>query len=143
VEFIKTFGYDDVVLINEDSQVYFTSRGIKGEIFDLPTAKYQKLINDAKEKELSLNLENEPLVNTGLAKVWKKVLKTKKVAFQDFSFYTPDNKDMFFVGAPIFEEGSDRIINVVVLKILLKAAIRLPALQKTLRTLLFRPTFLL
>jgi len=118
VEFIKTFGYDDVLLINEDSQVYFTSLGIKRDLFGLPTAKYQKFINDAKEKELSLNLKNEPLANTGLAKVWKKVLKTKKIAFQDFSFYTPDNKNVLFVGAPIFEQGSDRIINIIVLKIL-------------------------
>ncbi len=117
-EFIQTFGYDDAVMINENAQVFFTSLRIKGSVFDFPTADYYKLIDEAKEKELSFNLSNGPLADTGLAKVWKKVIKTKEVAFQDFSFYKPDNKNVLFVGAPMFEQGSDRIINVIVLKIL-------------------------
>jgi len=118
LEFIQTFGYDDAVLINNKAQVYFTTLRIEGNIFDLPTEDYNKLVNEAKDKELTLNLEREPLKDTGLAKVWKKVLETKKIAYQDFSFYEPDNRKVLFVGAPIFEEGGDNIINVIVLKIL-------------------------
>ena len=118
LEFIQTFGYDDAVLINNKAQVYFTTLRIEGNIFDLPTEDYNKLVNEAKDKELTLNLEREPLKDTGLAKVWKKVLETKKKAYQDISFYEPDNRKVLFVGAPIFEEGGDNIINVIVLKIL-------------------------
>jgi methyl-accepting chemotaxis protein len=116
-EFIQTFGYDDAVLINEKAQVFFTSLRIKENVFNLTQPHYKELVAAAKEKELSLNLNNSSLQDSGLAKVWKKVLKTKKPAFQDFSFYEPDNKQMLFVGAPIFEMGSDRITNVIVLKV--------------------------
>jgi methyl-accepting chemotaxis protein len=116
-EFIQTFGYDDAVLINDEAQVFFTSLRIKENVFDLTLPQYKELINPAKENELSLNLRNSPLQDSGLAKVWEKVLATKKPAFQDFSFYKPDNKQVFFVGAPIFEPGSDRITNVIVLKV--------------------------
>jgi len=116
-DFILTFGYADFLLINKEAQVSLTSMGIKKNVFDLTTPEYQNHINDAKNKDLTSNLKNGPLVNSGLAKVWKKVIKTKKVSFQDFSFYKPDNKNILFVGAPIFEQGSDQIINVVILKI--------------------------
>lgn len=118
LEFIYTFGYDDAVLINDKAQVYFTTLKIKENVFDLATEEYNKLVDEAKDRELTLNLEREPLKDTGLARVWKKVLQTKKMAYQDFSFYEPDNQKVLFVGAPIFEEGSDEIINVIVLKVL-------------------------
>jgi len=116
-EFILTFGYDDFLLINKEAQVSLTSMGIKKNVFDLATKEYEEYINAAKDKDLTSNLKNGPLMNSGLAKVWKKVIKTKKTSFQDFSYYEPDNKQVLFVGAPIFEQGSDQIINVVVLKI--------------------------
>jgi hypothetical protein len=49
VQFIKTFGYDDFLLINMEAQVALTSLGIKKNVFDLPTAEYQKLINENNE----------------------------------------------------------------------------------------------
>lgn len=115
--FIRTFGYDDVILINDKAQIYFTSLRIKEDVFSIAQPKYKELVAAAKKKELSFNLKTSSLQDSGLAKVWKKVLETKEPAFQDFSYYKPDDKQVLFVGAPIFEMGSDRIADVVVLKV--------------------------
>ncbi len=55
-----------------------------------------------KNDDLGTNLGYGKYKNTGLAKLWKNIVKTGKVAIVDFESYPPlNNKQTAFVGAPI------------------------------------------
>jgi methyl-accepting chemotaxis protein len=57
-----------------------------------------------KLKDMGTNLRTGPYKNEGLASLWKKVVQSKKIEFQDFSPYTPRNGEpTAFIGAPIFD----------------------------------------
>ncbi|MCP4714464.1 MAG: hypothetical protein GY868_05045 [Deltaproteobacteria bacterium] len=117
-QFIKTYGYDDFVLINDKGQVALKTLETKKDIISLTSPEYREIIIALQKKELSENLKHGRLKDSGLAQVWHKVLKTKAVAFQDFTFYPPDNKPVFFIGAPVFSEnGNNDVVAVVVLKV--------------------------
>jgi len=78
-----------------------------------------------RESDLGTNLTTGSLSNSGLARLWSKVIKQKKVVFEDFSIYAPSNSPAFFVGVPVkasdgsviaviaFQVGTDRINDLV------------------------------
>jgi len=85
--FLKEFHIYDIFLVN-----------LKGDV----------IYTDFKEKDFATNLINGPYANTGLSRVFKKSLHTKKgnVAFEDFTFYEPSyNKPAAFLATPLFSQG--------------------------------------
>ena len=74
----------------------------------------------AKEADLGENLSYGKYKNSGLAKLWEKVLKNRGKAFVDFEPYAPSNNEpCAFVGAPVKKDGE--VIGVVALQLPLGA----------------------
>ena len=57
-----------------------------------------------KRKDLGETLDTGKLRDEGLGRLWRKVVKTDAMAFEDFSPYSPwDGKESAFIGAPIHD----------------------------------------
>jgi methyl-accepting chemotaxis protein len=88
----ESTGYDDIYLIdNLTGEVSFTYR---------------------RRNELGTNLKNGPYKESGLARVWEKVSRTRKPATVDFSPFGQDGTPLMFVATPC-EINSDGNINTV------------------------------
>lgn len=75
----------------------------------------------AKEADLGTNLNHGQYQSSGLAKLWRRVVDTQHVAFQDFAQYAPSNNEpAAFVGAPIINKEG-KTIAVMALQLSLKA----------------------
>ncbi len=71
-----------------------------------------------KESDWGQNLSSGSLKNSGLAKVWQKVVETKKTAIVDLEKYAPSNNaPAQFIATPIFNETGDEIISVFAIQI--------------------------
>jgi methyl-accepting chemotaxis protein len=95
--FIKAHGYYDLFLIcAPHGHVMFTV---------------------AKESDLGTNLGSGPYKNEGLAHLWKHVVETKDVVFEDFEAYTPSKGEQAaFAGAPITNAAGE-LLGLVALQI--------------------------
>lgn len=81
-------GYRDMLLLsNTDGSVMYTA---------------QKL------SDLGANLQQGALKDSGLAKVWKRVVETGKPAFVDFTIYEPSKEPSAFMGVPVLDEDGSR-----------------------------------
>ncbi|MGA1867608.1 MAG: methyl-accepting chemotaxis protein [bacterium] len=65
------------------------------------------LYTSAKESDLGSNLKTGLYSESGLALLWRKVLKDKHATMVDFSNYGPTNKPAAFIGAPAFDNKGD------------------------------------
>jgi len=75
----------------------------------------------AKEADLGTNLSVGPYRNSGLAKVWQRVVETKKAVFQDFTPYAPSNNEpAAFIGYPVWDTNGI-VTSVVALQLSIKA----------------------
>ena len=82
--FAKIHGYDDIYIIDRDFGLIMFS------------------ITEA--SDLGKPLTRDELKNTGLAKIWAKVSKTKQWAIEDFAAYGPKNDQWAaFIGAPVID----------------------------------------
>ncbi len=68
------------------------------------------------QEALGTNLKSGPYMDSGLGKIWMKILSEEKAVMVDFSDYAPDGNLAAFIGAPVFDQGGD-IFGVVVLQI--------------------------
>lgn len=99
--YMKMYGYYDIFIIcAKHGHVMYTA---------------------AKESDLGANLSHGSLRESGLGKLWARIVSTEKPAFQDFSPYAPSNNDpAAFIGYPVF--GPDgNLESVVALQLSLKA----------------------
>jgi methyl-accepting chemotaxis protein len=88
-------GYYDVFLISVEGDVVYTA---------------------ARESDLGQNLVNGGLRDSGLGRLYSKVLKDQKTLIEDYSAYGPSgNKQSIFVGAPI--RDGDRIVGIMAMQI--------------------------
>ncbi len=96
-KYVKVMGYEDVYLICfKHGHVLFSKSG---------------------KSDLGNNLGTGPLKDSGLAKLWGKVVKTRKVCVDDFEPYAPDNNaQTAFMGGPVFNAAGAPVA-VVALKI--------------------------
>ncbi len=70
-----------------------------------------------KETDLGTNLSGGPYKDSGLARLWKKVVQTKKAAIVDFQPYAPSsNKPAAFAGYPVFGD-QEKLIGVIAFQI--------------------------
>ncbi len=85
--YVKDYGYYDLFVISaKDGHVMYTA---------------------AKESDYGANLSVGSLKESALAKVWKKVVQTKKITFVDMEPYAPSNHaPAMFIGAPVYVEGT-------------------------------------
>ena len=68
------------------------------------------MYTNAKESDLGENLAHGRYNDTGLAKMWKKVVKTGKPAVSDMESYAPSNGDpAMFTGNPVYDENGDML----------------------------------
>lgn len=96
-EFNKKYGYYDLFLIcAKHGHVMYTAE---------------------KEPDLGTNLRHGPFKEEGLAKVWKAVVETGRISFNDFEPYAPSKgAQAAFIGAPI-KDDSGNTVGVVVLQL--------------------------
>lgn len=79
----------------------------------------------AKEKDLGTNLTHGPYRDSGLAKLWQAVNRTKSTSFVDFAPYAPSNGvPAAFVGAPVRDE-TGQLIAVAALQVSLEGINRI------------------
>ncbi len=88
IQFWKDSGHHDVLLICADH----------GHV----------IFSCAKEQDLGTNLLSGHYKDSGLSKLWKKVVSTRKFAVVDFEPYAPsNNKPAAFAGFPVFGSNQD------------------------------------
>jgi methyl-accepting chemotaxis protein len=89
--FIKDYGYKDIFII---------------------CAKHGHVMYTVdKKSDFGANLSTGPLKESGLAEVWKKVLKTQKSTFVDMRPYAPSqNAPAMFLGTPINLHGEMKAV---------------------------------
>lgn len=80
-KFRRTFGFDDIALIDAAGNVVFAV---------------------TKEKDIATNLITGPYKNSGLARVFQNA--KEKTAFEDFSWYEPHNEPVAFIATPIKDQ---------------------------------------
>jgi len=101
VNYMKNYGYYDIFIIcAKHGHVMYTA---------------------AKESDLGANLSHGTLHDSGLGKLWQRVVRTRAVIFQDFAPYAPSNNEpAAFIGAPVFDKDGN-IFAVVALQLSLDA----------------------
>lgn len=71
-----------------------------------------------KEADIGTNLDAGPYKDSGLAKVWRKTVASRKTSIVDFEPYAPSNGEpAAFVGVPIYIDGDMQGVMVVQLSI--------------------------
>jgi len=97
LKYVDVLGYRDLLLLSAD----------KGHI----------IYSVQKGSELGLNVKKNFNEKNPVSVLWKKVLETKGVAFQDFTTYSyRNNKPRAFIGAPVFNLRGD-VTSVVILEL--------------------------
>jgi methyl-accepting chemotaxis protein len=82
-DYVKTYGYYDFFLMcTKHGHVMFTV---------------------AKESDLGANLVYGPLKDESLARLWRRVKDSGKVAFEDYLPYSPSKGHQAFIGAPVYD----------------------------------------
>lgn len=85
-DYVKSYGYYDIFIID----------GPSGQV----------MLTEAKEPDLGSNLATGPYKDSPLGKLWRRVMQSGKVAFEDFEPYAPSKGEpAAFVGAPIIKYG--------------------------------------
>jgi len=69
-----------------------------------------------KESDLGQNLATGQLRDSGLAKLWKAVLRDREITYVDYQHYAPSNEAAMFVGAPVFDKNG-RMYAVIALQV--------------------------
>ena len=86
------------------------------DVFLISSDSGHVLYTVAKEADLGENLSVGKLKDSGLARLWKKVLEEKKEVMVDYSYYEPSGIHAIFLGGPLFDENNN-VIAVVAIQI--------------------------
>jgi len=89
-KYIKMSGYYDLFLISPDGYCFYTV---------------------AKEADYQTNLVNGKYANSGLGKLTRRVLETKKFGLEDFEPYAPSNNEpAAFIAQPVVHKGKVELV---------------------------------
>ncbi|MBL4903107.1 MAG: methyl-accepting chemotaxis protein [Desulfocapsa sp.] len=103
-----------------DLAVYMNDYGYY-DVFIISAKHGHVMYTAAKEADLGTNLSVGPYRNSALGKLWQRVVKTKKAAFQDFAPYAPSNNEpAAFIGYPVLD-NNEIVTSVIALQITPKA----------------------
>ena len=95
--YLEVFGYQDIYLIS----------GSQGHV--MYTAEH--------DRDLRTNLKTGPYKDSGLARLWAKVVKERKAAIEDFTEYAATGKVGAFIGAPVFDEKKEIVTAVIAVQV--------------------------
>jgi methyl-accepting chemotaxis protein len=87
--YMDTYGYDDM---------YF-----------ICAAHGHVMVTMEKRSDMGTNLSTGSLKDSGLARLWAKVVEEKKVVYEDFSDYAPSGGPAMFMGAPVYDDAGNFI----------------------------------
>ena len=88
-------------------QVYMKDYGYY-DIFLIDSVTGHVIYSAAKESDYGENLKTGSLKNSGLGKVFSKILENKRATFEDMKPYAPSNgAPAMFLGTPIFNEDNN------------------------------------
>ena len=79
------------------------------DIFFMSASNGYVMYSVTAENDLGTNLSLGEYRNTGLAKLWATVVKTKKSAMTDFEYYAPSGENAAFIGSPVFNDNGELI----------------------------------
>ncbi len=100
---------------------FWKDGGHYSDIFLICAKHGHVMYTSAKKKDMGENLGHGPYKDTGLARLWKKVVQTGKRAFVDFSPYAPSNNEpAAFAGYPV-KNAEGKLRGVIVFKISIEA----------------------
>lgn len=100
-KYVKSYGYYDLFLINPDGYVFYSA---------------------AKEADYQTNMVNGKYSSSGLGKLTRKVLESKKYEIQDFEPYAPSNDEpASFIAIPIVDKRDNELELIVSLQLSLEA----------------------
>jgi methyl-accepting chemotaxis protein len=100
-KYVELYGYYDLFLIMPDGYVIYTA---------------------AREADYQSNLVSGPYKNSGLGKMFQKVMETRKYQVADFAPYAPSNDEpAAFVGRPVINAKTDKVEAVIALQLSLAA----------------------
>ena len=87
------------------------------DLFVICAAHGHVMFTAGKRADAGSNLMNGPYRDSGLARLWRRVVTTKQTAFEDFQPYAPqENIPAAFVGIPI-HSASDEVVGVLALQV--------------------------
>ncbi|GAK52605.1 chemotaxis sensory transducer [Candidatus Moduliflexus flocculans] len=87
------------------------------DLFLVCAAHGHVMFTVGKHADAGSNLKSGPYRDSGLARLWRKVVTTKQAAFEDFQPYAPqENVPAAFVGIPL-HSASDEVIGMLALQI--------------------------
>ncbi|HDL89301.1 MAG TPA: methyl-accepting chemotaxis protein, partial [Thermodesulforhabdus norvegica] len=110
-------GYREIVRKYEKSLKTYTQTHGYQDLFIICPKHGHVMYSVAEKPDLGTNLAYGPYKNEGLAKLWKKVMKTKTVVIEDFTPYSPrQGQQVAFIGAPVFDKRHT-LIGVIALQI--------------------------
>jgi len=83
----------------------FTATKDYDNLFVIDWSRGHVLYTVARRADLGTNLSSGPLRNSGLAELWREVVRREALAFTDFQPYAPlNNRPACFLGAPVMDE---------------------------------------
>ncbi|SLM28202.1 Protein with methyl-accepting chemotaxis protein (MCP) signaling domain [Desulfamplus magnetovallimortis] len=89
-KYTELYGYYDMFLLNPDGYCFFTV---------------------TRETDYQSNFLNGPYADSGLGKLFKKVMASKKFGIADFAPYAPSNNEpCAFIAQPVIHEGNVEIV---------------------------------
>lgn len=78
------------------------------DIFIICAKHGHVMYSAATESDLGTNLVHGPYRESGLARLWSKVVERRAAVFEDFSAYAPSNGEpAAFIGHPVFNESGE------------------------------------
>lgn len=82
------------------------------DIFFICAAHGHVMYTVEKEDDLGANLSTGKYRNSGLAKLWAKVVSKKRISMVDFTYYDPSGENASFIGTPVYnsEGGLSAVI---------------------------------
>ncbi len=105
--------------VNENYSIILNKNGYY-DIFLICADHGHVMYTVCKEKDLGTNLRHGEFKNTGLAKLWENVIKTKETKIIDFEPYPPsNNKPASFMGTPFYDKNG-KILGVLAIQISIK-----------------------
>jgi methyl-accepting chemotaxis protein len=63
------------------------------------------MYSHARESDLGANLRTGDLKDSGLARLWRRVVESHRPTVEDFSFYGPSGRAVAFIGVPMTDES--------------------------------------
>jgi len=118
---VSTAAYNRLYDANSDNLLHYVKTYGYYDMFIMCAAHGHVMWTQAREKDLGENLKYGQYKDSGLAKMWQKVVDTGEIALEDFAPYAPSaGAPASFIGAPL-KDANGKTFGVIALQVPLKA----------------------